>query len=104
MKPVTVLKKARELLSGRGKWAQGWMAFNKTGAGVSAKSPDAVCFCSLGAIDRITDGDVDSYTGAIDLLHSQLPNDVSIPGFNDNPKRTKKQILRLFDKAIEGSK
>lgn len=46
--------KAYELIEQYG-WCQGDYALNENGADVAPDNPEAVCFCSLGAIERCYD-------------------------------------------------
>ncbi|WP_460366223.1 DUF6197 family protein, partial [Staphylococcus aureus] len=48
-----VLTKARELITPPEKWTQGTSARDKEDVPTSADDPQAVCFCSIGAIAHI---------------------------------------------------
>ena len=94
------LREARALI-GRG-WTQGVFARDAGGRCVSPMSPDACCFCMMGAVERIASG---TYSGdtLISCLEDALGvhDAIGITSFNDDFKRTQPQVLAAFDKAIE---
>lgn len=92
--PTEVLVAAKWLLENFG-WNKG--AYAKYGA-----DKKVVSFCAIGAIAVIETDDPSLFSKAIDHLVSVVGG--AIVPFNDNPKRTKKQVLKAFDKAIEKSK
>lgn len=104
--PTTVLaalKAARRLLSKPERWTKGWFAKDKDGADVSELSKHATCFCPEGAIYRSAPGLLE--TDALAALERGLPKQwYSVPLWNDAPRRTHAQVLRLFDRAIEAER
>lgn len=101
MKTSTVLKRAKRLLETKG-WTQGWYARDKGGNETSPLSDEAVCFCSVGAVERAAGADYAyAYAFAIDKLVASLPRGwTRVPEYSDAPRRTKAQVLALFDRAI----
>lgn len=98
MTTVEVLVKARELLSDPKRWAKGAYAKTAAGLGVNARSPQAVCYCSSGALyhfDDLTDG----FPLAWNTLTMVVGG--SIPAWNDAPERAHAEILDAFSRAIE---
>ncbi len=107
-----VLAAARWMLENVG-WCQGefaksqdktvWMGRYTTleeavqGAGVETVD----CFCSLGAINAV---EADSSIKRLAEENLSTAIGGSILRWNDNPKRTKKEVLKSFDKAIKGAK
>ena len=57
MKDSTALIKAFDLISTPGKWTKGTYARDISGEEVYPDSESAVCFCSLGALMKVTNGD-----------------------------------------------
>lgn len=53
-KAVEILRKGRSILEKRGVWTQAAMAKDENGDDVSTTSPDAKCFCAVGAVLRAT--------------------------------------------------
>ena len=130
LSPKKLLENARNRIAKRENWAQGQLATTAVGSPVSATSPDACKWCSIGAIaaeagtglDKITclGGEVlDStygYTGAppeyndalralrrsYKELFPTLPYD-SIAWFNDEHGGTvgHEGVLKAFDHAID---
>lgn len=104
MRPhVEILQRARDLITNPEAWTQGTYARDNLGRDVPTEDCMAVCFCSMGAIDRVRYlgrglwGDRDA---AICALANYLwsTRRMSIPGFNDHSEH--KAVLAAFDGAI----
>lgn len=93
------LRKAKALIEPRGAWFRGLTAVSRAGIATDPEDPDAVRFCALGAILRITNRDAKAANRAADALQAVLPRNLSIVGFND--RRRKHEVLAAFDAAIE---
>ena len=105
MDTVEILKKARELISDESRWTQGWYAKNNNGAWTSWIGPDAVCFCSIGAMAHVSKDAVfviesspafAALASAMQEDHDQHENVVA--EFND--MHTHAEVLAAFDRAI----
>ena len=83
-------------------WTQGWYAKNKQGQHLSVHSPDATCWCSIGALIAVS-GPTDDFS-ACERLLNEVVSDNGIVTFNDRPWRTQAEVLAAFDKAIEASR
>lgn len=94
MKPSEILIKAKALISDPNKWIQDVYAKDDQGKECDARDSRACYFCSVGALDRITE-DVYSYT-ARSYLKEQMC--ASVPNFNDN--NTHAVVMQAWDKAI----
>jgi hypothetical protein len=95
---LQVLETARELIE-KG-WTRGAEARDEYGNAKGWKSKKAVCFCAIGAIWK-ADGKAFGPVG--DLAQYTLVSCIRTPGiaqWNDSPRRTKKQVLAAFDRAI----
>ena len=105
MEVIEYLTHARNLIE-KG-WTQHHFARDSNGDPVpSITSPSATCFCTLGALGRVsadhktTAGD---YTASLMHLRKFLPKKFNnqIAYFNDDPTTTKRKVLNLIDKAIK---
>ena len=85
------LKAVYKLLRAKSRWTKGTFARNRSGGHVGSDSPEAVCWCLSGAINKIGS---DAVRRAIDL---RLP-DQTIAEFNDS--HTHKQVLKLIKDTI----
>lgn len=116
MNPVTKdLRKVRELLSDPNKWLKGRLANNDKGVGVDPNSPDATCFCLLGATYKVTGfygyptcnaAASNQYARVVDRLCDAVRKHhpsygTSAMGFNDSQGTSHADVLNLIDKAIE---
>lgn len=105
MKISEILTGAKALIDTPKKWTKHTMARDSKGIDVIAVSPEATCFCSLGAILRITYGDsTDDYSGAKRELYHDAVTAIHIHSgpvgmFNDSSEH--QDVMRMFDKAIE---
>lgn len=99
MKTLTILKRARKLLSNPKRWCQGKFAKDGYGNGCSVDDERAYQFCAAGAVEKAAGGVVEDFHEAAEAL-SRCVRGGSVIGFNDAPRRKHEQILAAFDKAI----
>jgi hypothetical protein len=99
MTTLQILTAARELLSDEARWTKKVFARSRSRRVLDAASSDAVCWCSLGAICRISLGDDVLRLGAEEILRSTVK--MPIGQFNDDPATTHADVLDAFDRAIE---
>ena len=113
-----ILIEAREILVKKG-WTQGTMARNDAKLAVGTRDKTAVSFCSAGAINKAlynygvdpwavykgSDGrDAVTNNVAYQALKAIYTSDMSVAAWNDDPFRSKADVLAVFDKAIEAQK
>jgi hypothetical protein len=105
--PVDVLRRMKALL--RKGWTQGWYARTAQGNYCRTDSKNAATFCLVGAHDRARR----DLSGPVSLHYlmkcvggdnSNIVGFDNIVDFNDNSKRTKKEILQVVDCAIKLAK
>lgn len=88
-------------------WTQTVCARNADGKPVNPKSPEAVCWCAVGALvaAESTFGNI-AFTGAVDALLNASPdveNDMPFPDIyavNDFVIRSQAEAIAWFDRAI----
>jgi hypothetical protein len=95
-KVIETLKAARELISVPERWTQHDYARDRDGYYVAANDKAAVCWCSLGALLKASEGG-GKYSAAKNALSTAIKG--SVVEFNDTHKHP--EILAAFDKAIE---
>ena len=92
-----ILKAARKLIEKPENWTKGAFARSAKGSRVRPVYKGAVCFCSIGALQKVSVGG--NYTDAINFLRREVPEDcMGVMAFNDS--RTHSEVLDLFSKAI----
>lgn len=91
-----VLIAARELISEESRWTKGEAARSKDGSSVDPNSPLAVCWCAVGAIEKIAGLNTLAFWHAQDSL--RMKSRINIAEYND--KHSHKRVLALFDRAI----
>lgn len=88
-------------------WCQGDYARNIDGADVAPENPNAVCFCSVGALQRVYGKDK-AYIDAVHRLeteilkhewHPFLSCEQVIVKWNDAKGRSKKEVVALMRNA-----
>lgn len=99
MNQVTVLQDAKQVLVSAGNRSIGNYATDKNGFMVGVRSPEAVCFCSLGAMRRVIGSDVREKYKTCGLAHLSKAMGGNIVRFNDNS--TYEEVLAAFDVAIK---
>ena len=101
-----VLCRAKEILE-QG-WTQGTYARDEHGVEADWASPEAVTFCSVGAVYRATSElEPDRTSDVFDplrwlaraalLRHVLGKHGVNTVGFNDHPDRTQEEVVAVFD-------
>lgn len=102
---------ARLLLSDEENWNKGKYALTSNGEHKYGGHPDAVCWCSKGALQAFHEPEpYNNYQDVRDnaqrVLHSMINkhqddwDSTGIVSFNDNERTTHEDILNLFDAAI----
>ena len=98
------LIKARSLIEKPENWLQGSFSCDAEGNHCFATEENAVCFCSLGAVERAINETIvdygcgaDVYAAARELL--QVKMGTSAIKFNDS--HTHQEVLAKFDEAIK---
>lgn len=108
MKTSEALIQAKALIADPKNWTQGAYARNENGDRRWSNDEDAVCFCSLGAMSRVTTqledrndcrGN-DIYYFGTRILETAMEEPVSI--FNDEHDHS--EVMAAWDKAIEVAK
>lgn len=100
---LEILKAARERVA-KG-WTQGEVARDAAGLAVGSISQDAVCWCSLGALNGAL-GPGESWDGWSDAkkllrIAAGIYDNISIVDWNDAPGRTQAEVIAAFTRAIE---
>jgi hypothetical protein len=104
---VEIMKHAKKLVENG--WCKKAAAKCKRGAGIIYLDEQAVSFCVAGAIGRSVDDLMACHSGErrdrrnIDCaVNFMSANDIKdIPKWNDKWYRTKRSVMRAFDRAIE---
>lgn len=108
--PADILNRARELISKPNSWTQRTFARDAEGMPVISQSTQAVCFCSMGAIQRASTElnpmrweIVHAEAHALNALVNSIPDAFfgDIVVFNDSYNTDQNHVLAAFDKAIE---
>lgn len=106
MTPAEQLRAAKALIDTPERWTKKVFARNAAGFGVDVDNPDAVCFCSLGAIAKVVDHDPrEVWIGCgIELPRNYLEQAAGgfrfVTDINDDHDTTHADIMKLFDDAI----
>lgn len=99
MTPKEILIAARAKIADREHWTTGAFARAKDGLTRRPDNVDAVCWCSIGAIESIGDWRAVENSNAKILLRLAVGG--SAVGFNDS--HTHDEVLAVFDKAIQNA-
>lgn len=99
MNQIEILKAARALILDPQAWTQNVSARNQHGVPVDVSSPQATCFCALGAIFSLTNDF--GHEDAVEALSHEVWKQgcgIFVAEFNDTHTHT--EVIALFDKAI----
>ena len=106
MKPSELLIKAKAVIADPKHWTQGWYAHNADGFDVGSCEPEAVCWCSVGALDKVAheEGAVDARFEAASYLFKVADEFgcSDIPDLNDHSSH--ETVMKAWDKAIKLAK
>ena len=101
-----VLDEAVRVLKPRGAWAKGGLAFDVDHRTVSPSSPNATCWCAIGALMKAQDNlkkEIDTAFAATNLVtaieHSRKMT--LLDSWNDMKSRRKKDVIDLFTRTAE---
>jgi hypothetical protein len=95
-KVVKTLQKAQKIISDRKTWTKGAYARNQKSDYVGVSSKTACKFCSIGALMKISEGQV--FLEARGYLENSF--DGRIAEGNDYPNTTHRQVMMAYDFAI----
>ena len=110
MKLSEFMTGAKELIKDESSWTKDWFARNDAGVPVRSLHEDAICFCSLGAIERfagcelgddLVDG-VSSRTKEAQGLLETVMGGLLVEEYNDT--HTHEEVMAMWDEAIEVAK
>ena len=106
MKPSELLIKAKAVIADPKHWTKGWYAHNAEGQDVGPAEPDAVCWCSLGALKKVAheenaNGACFAATEYLAVVSDEYGYS-GIPDFNDNSSH--EAVMKAWDKAIKLAK
>lgn len=114
-KPSELLKAAKRLIEKQSNWTQKAYARNDEDIPIDSDSPNAVCFCSLGALHK-TLGKYDKtfnykYQQLFDAAYGYLDKAIELVGAKDlaptisvasyNDTYSHSEVMAVWDKAIE---
>ena len=106
MKPSELLIKAKAVIADPKHWTQGQYAKDVKGYSTGPSTPDAVCWCSLGALHAVAH---EEHTYDARFAATRYLSDVAaecgyigIPDFNDNSSH--EAVMKAWDKAIKLAK
>jgi hypothetical protein len=95
---LDVFVAARARIANPERHARGAAARSDTGELVDVASPNATCWCMLGAVLLECAGDMVRYADCVGVLSDKIPDGGWIAGFND--MRPHEEIVRLLDSII----
>lgn len=95
---LKILRDARELLAKPNGWIQGSFARNKYGVATLIESSTACSFCAWGAVRRASL--LNGHDVPVEYDVTGIP-DTNFINFNDQPGRTKEEVLDYFDEIIK---
>ena len=106
MKPSELLTKAKAVIADPKHWVQGQPAKDAKGQSVGPCTPQAVCWCSLGALEKVTH---EENTYSTRLMAARYLVRVSAEcgytsthSFNDNSSH--ETVMKAWDEAIQLAK
>lgn len=97
-----ILQAARDLIAKPENWTQDDFARAADGSGVAPHSDEAVCWCSLGAINKVSPPVEDNQTKKLAKILLRNAMGTSIAAFNDT--HTHEEVIAAWDETIKLAK
>lgn len=94
-----VVREVRNLLADPDRWTQGDFAQNAMGDAVPAWANEAVCWCLVGAIEKVCDESEDVTEYEIETALRDFSGWDPISSFNDNNPHA--QVVTMLDRFLE---
>jgi len=94
IKPSEKILQAMEIIGSPERWTKGTFARDSDGVSTVYYSSKAVCFCSIGALEKVKA----AYSAKYYIARS-LPKDASSSGivkYNDAPETKHKDVMNMF--------
>lgn len=91
-------KIAAEITEHPERWTQGFYARNASAQPLDARNPNAVCWCTLGFIDRELPGNPGC---PIEIALTEFTQTSSVAEWNDTPGRTASEVAAIFAKLAQ---
>jgi hypothetical protein len=108
MTTLEILIAGRARIDTPERWTRGDWARDANGVGVEPLSPDAVCFCAMGAVDAAAASEEYAvYLRAVAALRDAIPKGlrlISVPTYQDCDTTTHADVMAMFDRAIEAER
>ena len=106
MKPSELLTKAKAVIADPKHWTQGRYAQDAKGYSTGPTTPDAVCWCSLGALSKVAYEDSAHSSllmtaGYLSRVSAEYGYN-GIPDFNDDSSH--ETVMKAWDRAIQLAK
>jgi hypothetical protein len=103
MNAKQMLIAARDLISDPKRWTTQYWARDAHGQPIEPTSPRATCFCSVGALRKVTQNDLKDpeYVKALKALHATTIANGMITSTND--LRGHFVVMKMFNEAIENA-
>lgn len=99
MKVSERLIAAKAIITDPSKWTQGYYGRTDDGEIIEADRPEAVCFCSIGALHRVGQFNWHSeQTDPAEVYLNGATDNNWIVDFNDT--HTHEEVMQVWDKAI----
>lgn len=94
-KPSEKILQAMEIIGDRKRWTKGTFARDSDGVTINPRDSDAVCFCSIGALDKVK-----SSATVKDYVFTSVPlttyGFAGVVDFNDAPETKHKDVMNMF--------
>lgn len=96
MNALEVLKESRKLIAQPEQWTQGTLARDEQGFATELYDANAVCFCAIGAIEKVNCGNA-GYNAHIALTKT-VGEEVNFAEYNDTHSHA--EVLAVWDETI----
>ena len=102
MQVTQILQAARDLIAKPENWTQDDFAKAADGSGVDSNNDKAVCWCSLGALHKVSPPVEDNQTKKLAKILLRKAMGGPIAAFND--AHTHEEVIAAWDEAIKLAK
>lgn len=103
MKTSEMLEKAKAIIADPSHWTQGWFAKDAAGNDTFSLRSEAVCWCSMGALNKAGFGPWgECFAPVFEVALMEAGHTQGMASYNDT--HTHEEVMKVWDRAIQLAK
>lgn len=95
-KPSEKILQAMEIIGSPERWTKCTLARDSDGVAINLRDSDAVCFCSIGALDKVKSSATVKHYVSTSVPLTTTYGFAGVIDFNDAPETKHKDVMNMF--------